>query len=346
MFASVFDSASKTPNSQSNQANNIFAATNKGSSLSDLLKDSLDREKKSRNISKEDLKDEQENFEEGEFEGEYEEGYEEGEGFYEGELEGEGFEAYEEEAEQLEEGEQQLEEEEAPPPPKPRSSTGTIKTSSSSATTADSATRENLSAAQHNEKEIGSLQLKYLSMYPKQVRRWIMDARLPKGYYNEEGDWVFVDNTVTPPEFPSIEREDPQAYYRYAYYKHLSRNAKDWLKQKEKQLLADEGEVEHSTEETANIDALKSRIPSREITEADLEKGLPYDLRGSYRFGISAEEITRYPAKLKELLSFKYANRPEINRFRIQQAIKKWQLKPNDTGSPAVQGSSNLFDEM
>jgi len=67
------------------------------------------------------------------------------------------------------------------------------------------------------------------------------------------------------------------------------------------------------------------------------KKELPPDLIGAYRFGVTFNDIKYYPEKLREILSFKYANQDEINNFRIHSAIKKWQEKPGDTGSTKVQ---------
>lgn len=36
-------------------------------------------------------------------------------------------------------------------------------------------------------------------------------------------------------------------------------------------------------------------------------------------------------------MSFKHANNPEIHAFRTKQAIKRWQERPEDHGTPQVQ---------
>lgn len=72
-------------------------------------------------------------------------------------------------------------------------------------------------------------------------------------------------------------------------------------------------------------------------------KVLPADLRDRYRFGVMEEDIAALNLqdpqanKLKEILSFKYAGRAEINQFRIAESLKKWSRQPNDTGSSEVQ---------
>ncbi len=74
-------------------------------------------------------------------------------------------------------------------------------------------------------------------------------------------------------------------------------------------------------------------------------KVLPADLRDRYRFGVMEEDIAALNLqgpqanKLKEILSFKYAGRAEINQFRIAESLKKWSRQPNDTGSSEVQST-------
>lgn len=192
--------------------------------------------------------------------------------------------------------------------------------------------------------------LKYLSMYPKQVRRWVIDARLPKGYYNVEGDWEFAqEEEPIRDNLPPINPHDPEAYYKYAYYDKLRQDllAYDRPEKKKKETAAEEKE-EEATEDASSTTATAGKVHKkgglniqvREVKESDVDQGVPLDLRGNYRFGIQPDEVKHYPPKLRELLSFKYANQPEINRFRINAAIKKWQRKSNDTGSAEVEGKS------
>jgi hypothetical protein len=74
-------------------------------------------------------------------------------------------------------------------------------------------------------------------------------------------------------------------------------------------------------------------------------KVLPADLRDRYRFGVTEEDIRALELtapqanKLKEILSYKYAGRAEINQFRIAECLKKWSRKANDTGSSEVQSA-------
>eukprot|EP01112_Ceratiomyxa_fruticulosa_P013916 TRINITY_DN3944_c0_g1_i1.p1 TRINITY_DN3944_c0_g1~~TRINITY_DN3944_c0_g1_i1.p1 ORF type:complete len:430 (+),score=106.40 TRINITY_DN3944_c0_g1_i1:155-1444(+) len=67
------------------------------------------------------------------------------------------------------------------------------------------------------------------------------------------------------------------------------------------------------------------------------DKPLPPDLEGHYRFGIQPDELKGIHPKLIDFLSFKNAKIGEIKAFRKQQAIKKYQKAPNDTGAMAAQ---------
>jgi len=64
---------------------------------------------------------------------------------------------------------------------------------------------------------------------------------------------------------------------------------------------------------------------------------LPPDLVGKYRFGVQPEETVDLNPKFREWLTFRHANNSEINQYRRQQAMLKWQSKPYDTGTPGVQ---------
>jgi small subunit ribosomal protein S15 len=99
-------------------------------------------------------------------------------------------------------------------------------------------------------------------------------------------------------------------------------------------LLESEAEDETSAETAA-------QAREREILLG--AKVLPADLRDRYRFGVTDEDIRALELtapqanKLKEILSYKYAGRAEINQFRIAECLKKWSRKANDTGSSEVQ---------
>lgn len=66
-------------------------------------------------------------------------------------------------------------------------------------------------------------------------------------------------------------------------------------------------------------------------------KELPTDLVGKYRFGITEADLVNAPPKVKDLLSFRWANQKEINDFRAKEGSKPFETSPMDTGSSSVQ---------
>jgi small subunit ribosomal protein S15 len=142
--------------------------------------------------------------------------------------------------------------------------------------------------------------LKYTKLYPKTVRKWVEDVKTPPGVYDVNGFWV------------PLEAGDAE---------------------------------EH-------IDTFRTLVPSiaaarrmhlvkqgRATSDSSLRTVVPEDVEGRYRFGVTEDELEQVGAhpKLRALLSFEEATQREINQFRIREAIKRWQRKPGDTGSTAVQ---------
>lgn len=65
---------------------------------------------------------------------------------------------------------------------------------------------------------------------------------------------------------------------------------------------------------------------------------LPDDLVGKYRFGLRSEDVPPdAPPRVKDLLSFRWANQHEINTFRAKELAKRFERSPMDTGSSEVQ---------
>jgi hypothetical protein len=81
------------------------------------------------------------------------------------------------------------------------------------------------------------------------------------------------------------------------------------------------------------------RVNPKPRLQVDPDAPLAPDLEGHYRFGVTVAELDelKIDPKLRKLLTFSYANKWEINEFRRQQATKKWQRTPYDTGSTEVQ---------
>jgi small subunit ribosomal protein S15 len=138
-------------------------------------------------------------------------------------------------------------------------------------------------------------ELEYFQYYPSRIQKWVSYARMPKGFYNDDGYW----------------QNDPVAMkaenYKRNELKDLNRE-----KQMKKEVLEER---------------------ERKIKD----NPLPVDLVGKYRFGVLPEETVDLNPRFKEWLSFRNANKHEINQYRRQEVIKKYQQKPYDTGSAGVQ---------
>lgn len=64
---------------------------------------------------------------------------------------------------------------------------------------------------------------------------------------------------------------------------------------------------------------------------------LQFTLYFSYKDGFTAQEVEGSSELVKKALRLNNASNDEIFKFRLEQAIKKFQKFPNDTGTPAVQ---------
>lgn len=91
-------------------------------------------------------------------------------------------------------------------------------------------------------------------------------------------------------------------------------------------------------EKTSNVYTKNRPAPTRNaLVGIPFRKELPEDLVGHYRFGVTEAELANAPPKVKDLLSFRWANQGEINAFRAEQASKTLKRNPMDTGSSGVQ---------
>lgn len=61
------------------------------------------------------------------------------------------------------------------------------------------------------------------------------------------------------------------------------------------------------------------------------------DPKTTYRYGLSAEQVSGVPEQMKQMLSLKNASQAEINQVQIARAIEEFQRFPGDTGSSEVQ---------
>lgn len=68
-------------------------------------------------------------------------------------------------------------------------------------------------------------------------------------------------------------------------------------------------------------------------------KDLPEDLAGQYRFGLTEADLANASGKVKDVLSFRWANQKEITAFRAHKMRAKFGRDVMDTGSSEVQVS-------
>eukprot|EP01017_Pseudomicrothorax_dubius_P049404 TRINITY_DN9184_c0_g1_i1.p1 TRINITY_DN9184_c0_g1~~TRINITY_DN9184_c0_g1_i1.p1 ORF type:complete len:213 (+),score=29.38 TRINITY_DN9184_c0_g1_i1:103-741(+) len=68
---------------------------------------------------------------------------------------------------------------------------------------------------------------------------------------------------------------------------------------------------------------------------ATLDRGI--SLTESYKGGFLPEEVADTPEVVKRVLRLENATPSEIKKFRIAQALKKFQTSPTDSGTPTVQ---------
>jgi len=150
--------------------------------------------------------------------------------------------------------------------------------------------------------ELGVSDLKYVHLYPRLVRRWILDAKTPKGFYDQDGTWKEASffNSL-------LEDEDAEEFFG------------------------------RKTSEGPYYSGRTLIPPGTETSRFVEYENLPEDLRGHYRFDIQPEEMEHASPKLKELLSIQNAGKAELSRFRRRQATRQYGRKPHDTGSSAVQ---------
>jgi len=139
--------------------------------------------------------------------------------------------------------------------------------------------------------------LGHFHIYPKQVKKWIVFTKTPKGHYDQNGRWVtdlFTDLLTRRPMISHISffGDDPSKKYQYD--------------------------------------------PLQDVFLEEQRK-LPRFLQGRFRFGVQYDEIQYKNPKLKRLFSFTNASLKEVRSEYKRQAILKWRTHENDHGSDAIQ---------
>eukprot|EP01104_Vermistella_antarctica_P002335 TRINITY_DN12607_c0_g1_i1.p1 TRINITY_DN12607_c0_g1~~TRINITY_DN12607_c0_g1_i1.p1 ORF type:complete len:408 (-),score=134.67 TRINITY_DN12607_c0_g1_i1:216-1439(-) len=157
---------------------------------------------------------------------------------------------------------------------------------------------------QDDEEEEESVdRLKYRRLYPKKVFDWIADGRASPGFYDtNSGQWLEMG------KFDYLDSVDDE-----------------WRE-----------EDEEEEEVKAKREILSEKIQEVHVPPI-VRDAVDPDLVGQYRFGVQAEEVEDASDKVKDLLSFKYANDKEIEKFRKSKNVENFGRRKFDTGSTEVQ---------
>lgn len=178
--------------------------------------------------------------------------------------------------------------------------------------------------------------LEYWDFYPRTVKQWVNDAKVPPIWYDEEGRYhedAKGDKAAEEEEMHNrMVRGDPDGFGKLF-------------------LLIDRA---HHRTEGASAESVDYMMPIKPgetgLQRVDMEVvkrmeppmhriALPKDLLGQYKWGITRGDVMKLGCslKMKVILSFEFCNEQDINEFRIRRAIRKWQRFPGDTGSSEVQ---------
>jgi len=144
------------------------------------------------------------------------------------------------------------------------------------------------------------------------IRKWAEDAYgalVGRGHYNSHGEWIQLNR---------IDQEMDKESYA---------------------LATQDMTVPAYTFRVVGVPGDTTRSVKRGYIPPPCRTRIPADLVGRYRFGITAEmvENMQLSDKIKKVISFAYASHTEIKRARLEDAIKKFGKRENDTGNTAVQ---------
>lgn len=178
--------------------------------------------------------------------------------------------------------------------------------------------------------------MQYWSLFPKDVKRWVLYTRSPKGYYNDQGEWEtvpeqdisqLVDTEALGPNF------DPSILNKPITKQELDQMAAAYPSLRG----TDDGSPRTVESEDEFSRIANSEWAYWEGVYENEQQYLPADLRGQYRFHIRPDEMAGMHPRLRRHFSFKFASEGEIIKFRSAQAIEKWGQHPGDSGNSAVQ---------
>lgn len=178
--------------------------------------------------------------------------------------------------------------------------------------------------------------MQYWSLFPKDVKRWVLYTRSPKGFYNDQGEWETV------PEQDISQIMDTEAlgqnFDPSILNKPITKHELDQMAAAYPSLRGTEDGSPRTIESEDEFSRLaNSEWAYWEGVYENEQQYLPADLRGQYRFHIRPDEMAGMHPRLRRHFSFKFASEGEIIKFRSAQAIDKWGRHAGDSGNSAVQ---------
>jgi small subunit ribosomal protein S15 len=122
------------------------------------------------------------------------------------------------------------------------------------------------------------------------------------------------------------------------YFKLYPKPVRKWVEDAKTPLGKFNRNGEWVTATASNVYQPEEKSSTRNAAHGlPLRRELPPDLVGAFRFGLTEAEVGTAPEKVREVLSFRWANQWEINAYRARQIAKKFERSPMDCGSSEVQ---------
>lgn len=210
--------------------------------------------------------------------------------------------------------------------------------------------------------------MQYWSLFPTEIKRWLIYTRTPKGFYNDQGEWVTApemtseeliqreaavlglseEELASPPnpaDSPFSKRMDDDELLNQVDENGvtLDERLERMEGELEKQVALAEARQkwrEQRGEEEEEDDFTRAANSNWKYWEGvyqNEQQYLPEDLQNQFRFHIKPEEISGMHPRLRRHFSFKFASESEITKFRSAEYIRKWGNHPGDSGNSAVQ---------
>lgn len=139
--------------------------------------------------------------------------------------------------------------------------------------------------------------LRYFRFYPKEVQKWVIDAKHPYGRFNIFGEW----------------------------------------EEEEGSPLTSEVNMAIPVPTVPPKVIGKGRNIRERLMYPPDKRSLPEDVQGKFRYGITEEEARGIPPNVRNILTLEYGTNKEVYSERVKSIIEKFQRFQGDTGSPEVQ---------